>query len=180
MGRFVVLLRGVNVGKGPRVPMAGLRELLTALGHGEVQTLLNSGNAVFSSRAREPARLAEAIAQAVEQAFGVTTPVIVKSAAQFDTIVRESPIAPPESAHSHCLVAFSMAPEALQALAVLQPLVQPGERWVITDHAAYLHCPGGLLQSRIGEALLGRAGRALTTRNWATTRKLHALLTPAT
>lgn len=179
MGRFVVLLRGVNVGKGNRVPMAEFRALLTAQGHGEVQTLLNSGNAVFSSRARDSARLAEAIAAAVQQAFGVTTPVIVKSAVQFDTIVREAPFAVPEAEHSRCLVAFSMAPEALQALTVLQPLAQPGERLVITGHAAYLHCPGGLLESRIGEALLGRAGRALTTRNWATTRKLQALLSPA-
>ena len=135
MGRFVVLLRGVNVGKGNRVPMAEFRALLTALGHGEVQTLLNSGNAVFSSRAREPARLAEGIAAAVQQAFGVTTPVIVKSAVQFDTIVREAPFAVPEAEHPRCLVAFSMAPEALQALTVLQPLAQPGERLVITGQS---------------------------------------------
>ena len=42
-------------------------------------------------------------------------------------------------------------------------------------HAAYLHCPAGILESRAGEALLGKLGRAATTRNWATVLKLHAL-----
>lgn len=46
---FVALLRGVNVGKAKRVPMAELRALLAGLGHTGVATLLNSGNAVFSA-----------------------------------------------------------------------------------------------------------------------------------
>lgn len=52
MPRFVALLRGVNVGKGKRVPMAELRKVLTALDYRDVQTLLNSGNAVFESGGR--------------------------------------------------------------------------------------------------------------------------------
>ena len=34
---------------------------------------------------------------------------------------------------------------------------------------------GGILESRAGKALLGRAGQAVTTRNWATVYKLQAL-----
>ena len=60
MGRFVVLLRGVNVGKGNKVPMAEFRATLEGLGHGSVRTLLNSGNAVFSSASRNTAKLATA------------------------------------------------------------------------------------------------------------------------
>ena len=47
MTTFVALLRGVNVGKAKRVPMAEFRKLLAALGYTGVATLLNSGNAVF-------------------------------------------------------------------------------------------------------------------------------------
>jgi uncharacterized protein (DUF1697 family) len=60
-------------------------------------------------------------------------------------------------------------------LAPVQALAGPDERFVVGAHAAYLHCPAGILASRAGEALLGRAGRTVTTRNWATTLKLHAL-----
>ena len=47
MPAFLALLRGVNVGKAKRVPMAELRRVLEDLGCTNVATLLNSGNAVF-------------------------------------------------------------------------------------------------------------------------------------
>lgn len=176
MSRFVVLLRGVNVGKGNKVPMADFRATLEELGHASVRTLLNSGNAVFESSNRSPTRLAADIAVAVQARFGVVTPVIVKSAAEFSAIVSNNPIAPPEPDYSRFLVAFAMDRTRLQELGVLQPLLQPGERLAITEHAAYLHCAGGLLESKAGEAILGKAGRSITTRNWGTTLKLKSLL----
>ena len=54
--------------------------------------------------------------------------------------------------------------------------MRPPERFAIGDNAAYLHCAGGILESRAGAALLGKAGQALTTRNWATVLKLCALV----
>lgn len=174
MPRFAVLLRGVNVGKGNRVPMAEFRAVLEALGHSDVQTLLNSGNAVFSASARSTQKLADGVAAAVQQRFGVSTPVVVKAAAELAAIVAGNPIVPPADDHSRFLVAFAMNPAALQGLVPLQSLLLPGERMAVTEHAAYLYCAGGLLESKVGEALLGKAGRGLTTRNWATVLKLAA------
>ena len=51
MPAYIVLLRGVNVGKAKRVPMAEFRKLLEGLGYTNVATLLNSGNAVFRAPA---------------------------------------------------------------------------------------------------------------------------------
>ena len=48
--RYVILLRGVNVG-GVSVKMAELRELLAGLGYDEVKTVLASGNALATSDA---------------------------------------------------------------------------------------------------------------------------------
>jgi uncharacterized protein (DUF1697 family) len=172
----VVLLRGVNVGKGNRVPMADFRLLLEALGHRSVSTLLNSGNAVFSERRGSDTALAAGIAEALLQRFGIATPVIVKSAAAFTQVVASNPFVPQEADHSRFLVAFAMDTAKLQPLESLHSLVEPGERFAITPHAAYLYCVAGLRESRAAEALLGRAGRSVTTRNWATVLKLQALL----
>ena len=46
----VALLRGVNVGRNQRITMADLREQFAAAGHGEVQTVGQSGNVAL----REP------------------------------------------------------------------------------------------------------------------------------
>ena len=179
MPRYVALLRGVTVGKGNRVPMAEFKSLLEGLGCTDVKTLLNSGNAVFTSAARSAEKLALAIAAQVETKFGVTTPVVVKSAAELASIISTAPMRPPDEEHSRFLVAFGRDENAVQALAQLIPLAQAPERLVITKQAAYLHCPEGLLQSKVGEAMLGKAGRGVTTRNWATVLKIEALLSAA-
>jgi uncharacterized protein (DUF1697 family) len=175
-GTFVALLRGVNVGKAKRVPMAALRALLAGLGHGEVATLLNSGNALFRAEGDDPAAHAAAIAAALRSEVGVDAPVVVLRAETLLAAVAEIPFEVAPDAHARLLVAFAQAPEALAGVAAVEPLVAPTERFAIGAHAAYLFCPDGVLQSRAGEALVGKAGRgACTTRNWATTLKLAAL-----
>jgi len=175
MPRFVVLLRGVNVGKGNRVAMTDLKSLLQGLGYTDVETLLNSGNAVFSSTGRSATKHAAAISGGLQRERSVSTVVIVKTAGDLAAIVEGNPISPPESEHSRFLVAFAPGEAELQGLAPLQTLAQLPERFVITREAAFLHCPGGLLESKVGKALLGTAGKCVTTRNWATVLKLHAL-----
>lgn len=176
MPRYLALLRGVNVGKGKRVPMAEWRAAMTAAGCTEVATLLNSGNAVFDHASRSTQGLAEGMAALVQERFGVETTVVVKSARELHALVDDAPFVPTEAEHARCLVAFAMQAATIQALQDLQPLLQPGERLGITPHAAYLLCPRGLLDSRAGEALLGKLGRGATTRNWATVLKLRAAL----
>jgi uncharacterized protein (DUF1697 family) len=176
MAQFVALLRGVNVGKARRVPMAAFRELLEGLGHRAVRTLLNSGNAVFASNARSSAALAQGIRARLLERLQLDVPVIVKPAAEWRAAVAGNPIAVDATAHSRLLVAFAQEPATLAALAGLEPLLRPPECFAIGRHAGYLYCVHGILESRVGAALLGKAGHGVTTRNWATVLKLQALL----
>lgn len=179
MPTFVALLRGVNVGKARRVPMAVWRAQLEALGYEHVQTLLNSGNAVFRAPGRSGALHARGIAEAIEQGLGFQVPVLVKSAAQMTAIVAGNPLADGVAEPARLLVAFAPDAPTLAALQGLAPLVVAPEAFVVGEHAAYLHCAAGILQSTAAKALLGSAGQAVTTRNWATTLKLQALATQA-
>jgi uncharacterized protein (DUF1697 family) len=172
---FVALLRGVNVGKGKRVPMAELRALLTGLGFTEVRTLLNSGNAVFRASRGTTRRIAADIASALQRGLGVSVPIIVKSARELEAVVAGIPVAVEEAHHSRFLVAFAPDRKALANLAAIRPLVSARERFVVGKHAVYLYCAAGILESRAAAALLGRLGQDATTRNLATTLKLHAL-----
>jgi uncharacterized protein (DUF1697 family) len=176
MGRYVALLRGVNVGGHKRVPMAEWRALLGTLGCSEVQTLLNSGNAVFSSRIRSTATLAQRIRESIQRGLKVDVPVIVKSAEEFAAIEADNNLANEPVDASRLLVAIAAAAKDLEPLAGLQDLVQAPEKFWLGTQALYLWCPDGILQSRAAEALLGKRGQALTTRNWGTVTKIGALL----
>ena len=175
MATYVALLRGVNVGKAKRVPMADLRDVLAGLGCTDVVTLLNSGNAVFRSKARSTSGCAAAIARALAARFGFDVPVVVKSRPELSAIVAGNPLRFAEADHSRLLVAFVQEAAHLASLRGLDSLVVPPEQFTVGRHGAYLLCASGLLESRAGAALLGKAGQAATTRNWATVLKLHTL-----
>lgn len=68
--RYAALLRGINVSGHKKVPMAELRTLLTELGHADVRTYLQSGNAVFSSASGDEDALTAQLEQAIEERFG--------------------------------------------------------------------------------------------------------------
>jgi uncharacterized protein (DUF1697 family) len=176
MPRFAALLRGVNVGQANRVPMAEFRALLEALGYGDVRTLLNSGNAIFTGITRAPRVHADRIRAELAARLGVDVPVIVKSAKEVAAIASENALAGTVTDPSRLLVAFTSDARALEGLEPIAALVKSPERLHFGAHAAYLWCPNGFLQSKAGAALLGRQGRAATTRNWATVLKISALL----
>jgi uncharacterized protein (DUF1697 family) len=76
---------------------------------------------------------------------------------------------------SRLLVALTQDDAGLAPLHAIEPLVAKPESFAVGKHAAYLHCVNGIIESKAGKALLGKMGSSATTRNWATTLKLHAL-----
>lgn len=101
--------------------MAAFKQLLDTLGCTQVRTLPRSGNAVVTAPVRSTSKFAQAVADALSAQLGVSTPVIVKSAAALDRIVGGSPMVPPGPEHSKCLVIFAMTPEPLRMLADCAP-----------------------------------------------------------
>lgn len=176
MPHFVVLLRGVNVGKARRVPMADFRQVLLGLGCTRVTTLLNSGNAVVEHGRISPDALARRTAKALAVCFGFEVPVVVKSAAQFQALVDAAPVPPDTGQHARVLAVFAQQAPALAALAPLAERVVPPQTLWQGAEGGVLHCPGGILDSAAAAALLGPMGRSVTTRNWATVLKIQALL----
>src|SRR5208337_3292098 len=78
----VALLRGVNVGRGNRISMEALRSLVANLGYGDVRTLLNSGNIVFTSSKGAPRDAAARIEKALTTETGISARVTVLSSAE--------------------------------------------------------------------------------------------------
>lgn len=176
MSIHVALLRGINVGKAKRIAMADLRALLEGLGHTDVATLLNSGNIVFRASKGTPKKLAADISAAIASQLGIEVPVIVVPAKDFALIAKDNPFAKTAADPSRLLIAFVPEASALSAVSAIAPLVVAPEQFHVGTHAAYLHCARGILESKAGEALVGKAGKAATTRNWATVQKLLALV----
>src|SRR5882672_4085362 len=89
--RYAALLRGINVGGNKKIAMADLRLLLSGLGHGEVSTLLQSGNAVFTAPPSDAARLAAQIEAALADQLGLTSSVLLRTHQQLAAVVDGNP-----------------------------------------------------------------------------------------
>jgi uncharacterized protein (DUF1697 family) len=77
--RWVLLLRAVNLGPTNKLPMKDLTRVLEGLGHEDVKTYLNSGNATFTSSRRSARRLAVDVEQALTSELGLTVRACVRT-----------------------------------------------------------------------------------------------------
>jgi uncharacterized protein (DUF1697 family) len=116
MSEYIALLRGINVGRAKRIAMADLRSLLEGLGHTNVRTLLNSGNAVFHARAGSAAKIASAIERQIADLLNLQVAVVAVTASDLNTIVKDNPLSHHTSVDpSKFLVAFAKSAKALDA-----------------------------------------------------------------
>lgn len=175
MIRYIALLRGINVGRAKRVAMADLRAVVDGLGYGDVQTLLNSGNIVFTSAGSSRDNPGRLIEKAISERLGVSSRVTTISAGRLSEIIAENPLVEPGHDPSRLLVALPAEPDGLARLEPLARRDWSPEALALGPDAAYLWCPNGVLASRTFEAVNRELGDAVTTRNWATMLKLQAL-----
>lgn len=176
MGKYVALLRGINVGKAKRVAMAELRDAVEALGGTAVQTVLNSGNVCFQSAKRNPSVLASGLKSILKNRLQVDCAVQVFEAVAFRAILAANPLAQSAEDPARFLVVFVTSPDALVPIRKCLPMSCPPDRLVVGDAAAYLWCDAGILESPVFKLVTRAAGDTITTRNWSTVQRLLAVL----
>jgi uncharacterized protein (DUF1697 family) len=164
MTGWVALLRGINVGKHNRIPMAALRETLEAFGCEDVQTYIASGNVVFRHERAGREKLAKDLQKAIADEFGVDTPVILRT---FEEIREAAARAPFGDDNEHSFITFLEKPPA----GGLPELETGDDRLELIGTDLYLYLPNGLSNATLPMAKLDRAV-AGTNRNFRTVRKL--------
>jgi uncharacterized protein (DUF1697 family) len=175
MTTWVGLLRGINVGKAKRVAMADLRALVEEAGYSKARTLLNSGNVVFQGPRAHADKVAARLEKAIEARVGFHSHVVVLDAAAIDAVVREHTLTQADNP-SRLLIVFMQDVAKLKALDPLAARDWSPEAMAVGTRAAYVWSPAGVLDSAVFDAVARALGTQVTTRNWATVQKLHAMM----
>jgi uncharacterized protein (DUF1697 family) len=177
-GRYLALLRGINVGGHNIIKMADLKACFEDMGCMEVATLIQSGNVVFRSEEAGAARLMSQIEQALSARFAYASRVVVLTHAQLARIVERAPDGFGERPDSHKYdVIFLRKPltaaEAMKSvsLKVGVDTAQAGNGVLYFSRLA-----GKLTQSHLSKIVTLPAYQSMTIRNWNTTTKLFALM----
>lgn len=177
MPRYAALIRGVNVGRNKKLVMAEFRELLSTLGHTEVRTHLNSGNAVFSSGGKDTAELAREIEHGMAEQLGLTIRCLVRSSAEMQTVIKGNPLKTDATNGSKMLVHFLSAAPDPALLATHDPRELDPNTVALGERVIYQWCPDGVLQAvPAGGFAEKHLHVTVTARNWNTVSKLGALL----
>jgi uncharacterized protein (DUF1697 family) len=174
--RVVVLLRGVNVGRAKRIAMSDFAAILTGLGVRDVRTLLNSGNAVGTTRLA-PESLSAAVAESIQDRLGFSCDVVVRTRAEIAAVVAHDPLAAVATDPSRYLVVFLGAPPAATAIDALRAVDVEPEQWVIEGRELYAWMPTGVTESLVAKHLAkGVLGVTWTGRNVATVSRVLAAM----
>lgn len=179
MSTLIALIRGINVGTAKRIAMKDLREKLAGLGYEDVRTLLQSGNAVFSTL--DSAKVAAGkIEKMLTDGFGVPARVLVRTRQQVIDAADADPLTDIATDGSKHFLGFLESKPAKKVLAEIADLTDdektsPDIARVIDDHL-YLWCPNGISNATFAKINWDKKlGNAVTMRNWNTVTKLIAL-----
>jgi uncharacterized protein (DUF1697 family) len=156
MARQVVLLRGINVGRNRRVPMAALREALD--GYEDVVTHGQSGNVVLEAKTSGRA-LERELEELFAERLGLTTRVVVRSRAQLQKVVDDNPLANVAESRSRYLVTFlADKPTATGARALEDDFGR--EQAVLHGQEVYSWHPDGLQRSKLAALIADGSARS--------------------
>ena len=161
-----------------KVPMADLRSVFEQAGFGDVTTLLNTGNVVFSADSQDIHSLQTACESLLEKKFGWHIPVLLRTQEWLQKIERDDPFKNIEiTPHTRLYVTF--LPDDVGSNVSLPYTSENGLFRILK------HVDGALFSvlvlSQEGDSLklmdiIGKEyGTNVTTRNWNTVKKLAAL-----
>lgn len=179
MNRYVLLIRGINVGGKNKVPMAELKEHLEGLGFSSVSTYIASGNVILDSD-KSPAQVRTLTEEMLPKSFKLDSQlikVLVLTRDQLQSVVDNKPEGfgeQPETYHSDAIFLIDIS--AAETMPVFKPregvdAVWPGEGVIYSQRLS-----AERTKSRLGIITASPLYKSMTIRNWNTTTKLVELL----
>ncbi len=174
MGRFIALLRGVNVSGKNKVNMKELKSWIEQLAYTDVETYIQSGNIVFTSSQKNVAILAQEIHKSISEHLGLDIAVIILSPAALRKIIEENPFSAEKNFDERNMyLCFLQQIPPKEKTENMKHQPSGDDRFYLAEQVVYLYVPGGYGNTKINNNFFeNKLKVAATTRNWKTTQKL--------
>lgn len=176
---YIAMLRGVNVTGHKPIKMDRLRASFDSLGFGDVKTYVQSGNVVFKAAKTSEASFTEKIAKKIFDDFGHSVPVLVRTPAELEAILKCPFTKLPGIDEGRLHVTFLSEAAPKSAEGSLIPLAAPADRFFINGREIYFYCPDGYGNTKFSNnAIEKKLSVQATTRNWRTVNALFQMALP--
>lgn len=177
MNKYIVLLRGINVGGRNKLPMAELRTLLSTNGYKNVATYIQSGNIILNST-ESVEKTNEHIKTLIKQQFDYEIPVVTLTTEDLKKCFTENPYLKIEYNIKNLHVTFLKDIPENDLVTDLNTNSSNNDSYTISGKSIYLHTPDGYQKTKFSNTQFEKKlNTQATTRNWRTTTKLYELIT---
>jgi uncharacterized protein (DUF1697 family) len=176
---YVAFLRGINVGGSAVISMDALKRALAAIGLGQVQTVVASGNVVFETVGKDSAVLATKVERQLFETFDINITVVLRTAQEIRSFIRSNPFQQIKVTPQTRLQVSFLAPDAKLRPNVLAALGGADFKlWPVqgTQICSAFDASGTRGTTQLMKLLEKEFGKRITTRTWNTIERIGKLV----
>jgi len=149
--------------------MKALAATLAEAGYEGVRTYIQSGNVVFEAPPSQARAAASGLAAIIEERFGLSVPVVTRTAGELAAVVRSNPLLRAGVDTERMHVGFLTDRPAPSAIARLDPQRSIPDVFAVQGREIYLICPNGMARTKLtNDYFDSKLGVTSTFRNWRT------------
>jgi uncharacterized protein (DUF1697 family) len=175
--KHVALLRGINVGGKNLLPMKDLAAMFVAAECADVVTYIQSGNVVFRAEGKVVAGLGAEIANQIETRFGLRVPVVLRTAAEINAVIRGNPFLKAGVSEETLHVCFLADQPGKDLVAGLDAGRSAPDVFAVVGREIYMQLVNGVSGTKLTNAYFDSKLKTVSTiRNWRTVLKLAEML----
>jgi uncharacterized protein (DUF1697 family) len=170
MNKYIAFLRAINVGGTSIIKMDDLRKMFESFGLVNVQTYIQSGNAIFESDEKDASALEGRIEHQLEKSLGKKTQLFVRTMREVETIAKQPPFHPKENETLH--IVFLRSKPNKKSEQALMSFKSTADDFIVKGRDVYnlrRDKDASVFSNNFIEKTLGVSG---TTRNLTTIQKI--------
>lgn len=172
METYIAMLRGINVSGQKIIKMTDFKVHLQDLKFIDVQTYIQSGNAVFKNKKITHKALQNKIARKILDEYGFEVGLIIKSPDELEDIIQTNPFNENNYLNRLYITFLSDVP-TFDNLEKLKGIDYSPEEFVLKGNIIYLYSPQGYGKAKMNNNFFeNKLKITATTRNWKTVNKL--------
>lgn len=177
MSRFIALLRGINVSGQKKIKMSELRILFENLGFQNVETYIQSGNVIFSSKEKSTTKIANKISSGINTKYNFDVQLIILTPKDIDRVLKNNPFVKKKKETERLYVTFLSAMPSIENINKLNEISFLPEEYSKNKKIIYLFFPNGAGKAKLNNNFIENKLKVIgTTRNWKTVTALFKLV----
>ena len=178
MEKYIVFLRGINVGGYHKVPMVELKAHLKTMGFHNIETILNTGNILFDAPLTSLHTLETSLAKSLEKKFGFPIPTLARTRKSIQNLLDQDPFQNIELTKDlRFYISFAQHPLTFEHALPWVSDDQSFKILSIEDQTIISLLDLSVTKTPKGMEILEKwYGKTITTRNWNTIKRIEKKL----